>query len=725
MIRTLGNLIRAKRKGEFVLFLGAGTFLESGEPETEAIVKRIVRDFGDTSVAEEPERYTEFYRVLDNVIQNRMGRGDRQATFHRYFEHIGPSEGYMRIAELLKLGWFDIVLTTNFDNMLETAFVELRLSRGKDYDLFVVGRDRNDEIGYFLAKRRPRIKLIKLLGDLGAGILNFRPVERLEFPDQVRVGLKQLTTRNMILLGYGVRDRSMLRILSREGDAIWWAGSSEPSWDDPDQRDLLTLLLGRSSDKNLIVGQHGRFDGFAGRLFTQLVVIDWTEFRRAAQVQVASYFELRQDDCVADLLVHRSEAESVVTNFMGDKDRGGLILVGEAGTGKTCLICSTAENCISEGDLVLAFDCGRYIPDLEGLIKRGLGVSEGADFHDLLVTVNSAAASQGRQFLILFDGLNDHRFGDGPEGLLARIDGLVERYGHLGVKIVVSCGTAAWGRLEASEEVGFSWSRYYAGKPLALYRFDEDALGVAYGRYQRFYDLKTNLSELPEETIDALREPLILRLVSEAYTNREVPPEPFTPSVCEVFYGWTVPHECQGALVQLVGKMIGRESEVLWDYEVEELLGEQAFGKLRDAGVLAELPVGRPKGQIVRVKHKWFFEYLIADCYLRKHVSREIQLSGELLAALLEGSSSYPFLLKGVSNILVMSSLPFLYLDLIRLEPVESRDVVLASLESLSLDDRNMCRSTLQRLRNDGGEDMRDLLAVIEKQPWAENMRCW
>ena len=266
MIGSLANLIKAKKKGEFILFLGAGASIQSGGPTTEAIVDDVVRRFGDATRAGGPGKYTEFY----DILENRMARGDRQAVFREYFEHMDPSDGYMKLGELIKRGWFDVILTTNFDNMPERAFTELKLALGSDYDRFVAGRDNDDEIGFFLRTPHPRIKLVKLHGDLGAGILDFTPLETLRFPPPLEENLRKLTRSNMLFMGYSGRDKSVLGVLNTEGNGIWWANLSGLHWADRDQRKILSILLKRKSDGNIIGGDQGRFDNLVDALFACL-----------------------------------------------------------------------------------------------------------------------------------------------------------------------------------------------------------------------------------------------------------------------------------------------------------------------------------------------------------------------------------------------------------------------------------------------------------------------
>ena len=74
------------------------------------------------------------------------------------FDAVGDA-----LASLCAEGYFDLVLTTNFDPLMDDALAAARLWR-KDYLLQVNTVIRNDWLAHLLPERQPRVKVIKLHG---------------------------------------------------------------------------------------------------------------------------------------------------------------------------------------------------------------------------------------------------------------------------------------------------------------------------------------------------------------------------------------------------------------------------------------------------------------------------------------------------------------------------------------------------------------------------------
>ena len=114
-IKSLAQLMRDKKKsGEtFVLMLGAGASLSSGVKPTPVIMQEIVGKYGkDLQAPAIEERFDALWR--------RSGPNDRRLFLAPYFD-CQPSKGYDGLAQLIKLGYFERILTFNFDNLLENA----------------------------------------------------------------------------------------------------------------------------------------------------------------------------------------------------------------------------------------------------------------------------------------------------------------------------------------------------------------------------------------------------------------------------------------------------------------------------------------------------------------------------------------------------------------------------------------------------------------------------
>jgi hypothetical protein len=319
--------------------------------------------------------------------------------------------------------------------------------------------------------------------------------------------------------------------------------------------------------------------------------------------------------------------------------------------------------------------------------------------------IDFLAARQHKRFIVFFDSISNYRFLDGPGGLLAQINELVERFDYPTLKIIISCRTSLWKELEHLRQTRLSWERYHGERPIILGRFTEEEFRRAYQKYQHYFDLRTSFKQLSRDTANACRDPSILRLLSETSAGGVIPSQPFTAGVFEAYRHRNVPPGHWADLEELVDEMKRRKTDRMWDYEVEELVGRSASTALRSAGVLTEFVVERrPMGRMMRLTNSRFFEYLLAASFLRRDKTKEIELSVELVAQLLNDSREFPPLWEAAKYILAISGLSTLYVALARSEDSRTRNAVVDSLETLYSQNPGRCLELLEILLGDRAE---------------------
>src|SRR5207244_10887763 len=115
-VRGLAQFITDKKKAgkKFVLMLGAGASLSSGIKLTKTIMEEIVAKYAPASAADGvDDAFDQLWRESNP--------DDRELMLASYLDGT-PSPGYGLLAELIQLGFFDMVITFNFDRLLEKAF---------------------------------------------------------------------------------------------------------------------------------------------------------------------------------------------------------------------------------------------------------------------------------------------------------------------------------------------------------------------------------------------------------------------------------------------------------------------------------------------------------------------------------------------------------------------------------------------------------------------------
>ncbi|HYR07947.1 MAG TPA: SIR2 family protein [Longimicrobium sp.] len=200
-----------------VLLVGAGASFEAG-------IGTMKQLFEFTGVA-----------GFDEFVEYIRGRSADERYIHlsSFLQTQAPAEvtpGYRALAALLAENYFDLVLSTNFDPLLEDALADARLWR-KDYMLLVNGIVRPERLDLILKEPSPRVKIIKLHGDLFHRYMAWTPEEMEAFVDDIRPRLKKvLWGRDIIIVGYSMSDKPIRELVVKAGgpdSTIWYLHFAE------------------------------------------------------------------------------------------------------------------------------------------------------------------------------------------------------------------------------------------------------------------------------------------------------------------------------------------------------------------------------------------------------------------------------------------------------------------------------------------------------------------
>ncbi len=259
-IKLLAELMRSRQEsGEppYILVLGSGPSVTLGSSSMKHVVKAVAA----TTDLEE------FYETLDGLSSL-----ERYVILKKHFAEAGISPGYRRLAELIKKGFFNIIFTTNLDPFLENSL--RRYSRqgefnGPDFEVLICGEDALGSMGQMdtLESRQPRVKIVKLHGDVHSRSFAFTPSEISLFSGDGERVLRRYLSRDLIIVGHGPRDYDINRAIEREGGSIWYVGQSPPPMDAP----IYQAMRSRGTQTNVISGEFGLFDRFFKALHSELM----------------------------------------------------------------------------------------------------------------------------------------------------------------------------------------------------------------------------------------------------------------------------------------------------------------------------------------------------------------------------------------------------------------------------------------------------------------------
>jgi len=258
-----GKITRATESP--VLFIGAGASIASGAKNMEELITAVLQDYNiQIGQVGFQEKLTSFYKLMEGLDD-----AARWAVLKDHFDKLEPSEGYRFLAKLIQAGYFNIILTTNFDRLLEESLLQIGFKQGEDFIVLQVHFIEASVISDFIIRYTyPPIKIIKLHGDLNARKFRFTPDGIFEYPNELKLALNILLRRDIIIVGHSGRDTDFIKILPSEGGSIWYIS--------PDPRQevggaIKGAMIKRHSSDKIISEDEGHFDVFFKNLADHLL----------------------------------------------------------------------------------------------------------------------------------------------------------------------------------------------------------------------------------------------------------------------------------------------------------------------------------------------------------------------------------------------------------------------------------------------------------------------
>ncbi|MDE3090903.1 MAG: SIR2 family protein [Chloroflexota bacterium] len=224
-----------------VVLLGAGASVESGIGAMTDLFQFVdCANFDEFCNYIAPLTASERYRLLSQFLQSRQ---PAQVT-----------PGYQALAALCAEAYFDTILTTNLDPLLDDALAAAHLWR-KDYMLLVNGVIRSDRLDVLATAPSPRVKVIKLHGDLFQRFMAWTPAEMDTFLTDIAACIQTaIHGRDILVVGHSLRDERIRELAMSTGGSIWYTGPTGV----PD-------YLAASDRVRAVIGPNGAFEKlFAG-----------------------------------------------------------------------------------------------------------------------------------------------------------------------------------------------------------------------------------------------------------------------------------------------------------------------------------------------------------------------------------------------------------------------------------------------------------------------------
>ena len=223
--RTLSDLIDYLKELQLlgrprpVLLLGAGASKGAGLAAMEELFVRLGLDPKDPDVRD---------KFCDQI--SRKTALARYELLEDHLQSVDPGEvtpGYRALADLCASRVFDLVLTANFDPLLDDALASANLKR-RHYVVLINGVIRPERMNLLLSQPDPRLKIIKLHGDLFYRQMAWTVAEMDDYLEGIWPQLSTAVAgRDFLTVGYSLKDARIANLVLGTGGKVWFTNYSE------------------------------------------------------------------------------------------------------------------------------------------------------------------------------------------------------------------------------------------------------------------------------------------------------------------------------------------------------------------------------------------------------------------------------------------------------------------------------------------------------------------
>jgi hypothetical protein len=264
-------------------------------------------------------------------------------------------------------------------------------------------------------------------------------------------------------------------------------------------------------------------------------LLSWGALQQAAKQLTRQQMGTFREKYRRELYLQRTEVFRKFQEFLAS-DKSGFVLTGKSGVGKSNFVLSLVDEYADHEDVCLVIYNGARLgvsDTAEQTVSEGLTrylKLKGKTAGSALAELNQLDDISGNKLVLIFDAINEN-----PDGnsLLRHIDQMVGQESYPWLKIMITSRPNAWRTLR--RELHLATEFYYhdpvneeywvelQGFTVRLEPFQRGELPEAYEKYRHAYNLQTKFEELDLAVRDAVRDPLILRLVAEIYQGQEIP----------------------------------------------------------------------------------------------------------------------------------------------------------------------------------------------------------
>ncbi|MCB8979307.1 MAG: hypothetical protein H6657_17990 [Ardenticatenaceae bacterium] len=464
--------------------------------------------------------------------------------------------------------------------------------------------------------------------------------------------------------------------------------------------------------------------------------LSWSALKQAAAKVSRPFWESVQGKYDPHVYHQRQGLYGRFQEFL-QNEKTVLVITGNSGAGKSCFLASLPAALADDDVLFIMLNAVGLSVEHELIETLAKNIAyfldeEVVDPEDLFASVDDLIGPSCRKVVLIFDAINEHAEGS---KLLYRIDQMASTQPYPWLKLVVSSRSEAWQVLK--RPLTLSQSRYYQEDAatekqwyqptklgLRLTRFQQQDMASVYENYRQAYDLQTAYGDLKLSLRNALRDPLLLRLIAETYAQAPMPPHIHVIDIFPAFIRALVASQrlqeedilfleqelvpimlADGAYTNKISDAQTREvntsfGEPLWKFVVAHQStgwgqhSNDSFTRLVDAGILKHVD------GMIAFRYERFYDYFGGrELYAQLPLDRAAR--AETYQAWAEETVTKPFLSGPLIHALEMElaagNIP-LIMQLAHQESHQIRDKLIAALTEYGLDNQEKARLLLRQL---------------------------
>lgn len=216
-------------QGPYILFLGEGCAAAAGAPSRVEVARRALRMLGSENESTQRDALPvdEVFRRFGQSAA-RLSSAQMPRMLRALYSGVAVPAFYQYVAMLVRERYFPLIMTMNFDTLLEQALADAGL-RNSDYRLTTIGPQRTST-GAESESVPPLTHIVKLHGDLAQDMAQISPDQIQEALNASRSWIKADLRGDLVMVAHAQGDDPIDQWLSNTPQReLWWVSESPPS----------------------------------------------------------------------------------------------------------------------------------------------------------------------------------------------------------------------------------------------------------------------------------------------------------------------------------------------------------------------------------------------------------------------------------------------------------------------------------------------------------------